>query len=57
MEFTEGRSEMDWLKYLHQQFQSSAERLVDKVPSFEEFWEMGCYTLPETKTELSLCFR
>jgi biotin/methionine sulfoxide reductase len=51
MEFTEGRNEMQWLKHLHKKFQSTAQKLVDKVPSFEEFWEMGCYTLPETKTE------
>jgi biotin/methionine sulfoxide reductase len=51
IEFTEGRSETQWLKYLYKKFRETAENLVNNVPSFEEFWAMGSYELPETKTE------
>ena len=41
-EFTEGRTEKQWLEHLHQRFQQAASEVVDGVPSFEEFWSNLC---------------
>ena len=50
-EFTEGRTEKQWLEHLHQRFQQAASEVVDGVPSFEEFWSKGFYALPDLEGE------
>ncbi len=45
-QFTEGRTEMEWLRYLYDRArQQAAQRHVD-LPSFEAFWETGHVELP-----------
>jgi len=45
-QFTEGRTEMEWLRSLYDQArQQAAQRHVD-LPSFEAFWETGSVELP-----------
>ncbi|MCZ6872048.1 MAG: molybdopterin-dependent oxidoreductase, partial [bacterium] len=47
-EFTEGRSEMEWLQHLYDNArQQAAQRHVD-MPGFEAFWESGHIELPIT---------
>ncbi len=44
--FTEGRSEMEWLRHLYDVWrQRTAERQVE-VPSFDRFWEDGYIEVP-----------
>jgi biotin/methionine sulfoxide reductase len=45
-QFTEGRTEMEWLRYLYDRArQQAAQHRVD-LPSFEAFWETGHVELP-----------
>ena len=45
-QFTEGRSEMDWLRYLYELTRQQAEVHQVPMPSFEAFWEAGYVAFP-----------
>ena len=53
-EFTEGRSEKEWLESFYSQFQKSAKELEIKMPNFSEFWSNGFYEFPEDKPKAFL---
>lgn len=44
--FTEGRSEMGWLRHLYDVFRQRASRAGVEMPGFEEFWRRGRFELP-----------
>jgi biotin/methionine sulfoxide reductase len=44
-EFTEGRTEMDWVEHLYQLTQ----KLSPDMPGFDEFWHKGSHTFPDPK--------
>lgn len=45
--FTEGRTEMEWLRHLYDRYrQQLAERKVE-APSFDDFWEAGHFAVDE----------
>ena len=44
--FTEGRSEMGWLRHLYDVFRQRASRAGVEMPGFEEFWRDGRFELP-----------
>jgi biotin/methionine sulfoxide reductase len=44
--FTEGRSEMEWLRHLYDRSRQDAARQGFELPSFEAFWEQGTIELP-----------
>ena len=46
-EFTGGRSERQWLKFLYAEWCKRATRARVKVPDFEEFWQAGHVELPD----------
>jgi biotin/methionine sulfoxide reductase len=52
--FTEGRSEMDWLRYLYGVWHGRAAAAGLEFPAFDEFWRRGCLELPHTLDELVL---
>ena len=45
--FTEGRSEMDWLRHLHDQNRQRAAEQGFTLPDFDTFWREGECGLPE----------
>ena len=45
--FTEGRSEMEWLRHLHAQNRQRAAEQGFSLPDFETFWAEGECALPE----------
>ena len=45
-QFTEGRSEMDWLRHLYDVWRQRAAEKEVEVGSFEEFWEQGYVEVP-----------
>jgi len=45
--FSEGRDEMDWLRYLYGLTRTdAAERLGSELPDFDEFWNVGWARVP-----------
>jgi biotin/methionine sulfoxide reductase len=44
--YTEGRSEMGWLRHMYETARSSASRQGLAAPDFDEFWERGYFELP-----------
>lgn len=57
--FTEGRSEMEWIRYSYQQTQENAGSVGVNLPDFEKFWVGGHISLedkdfPEPPFELEL---
>ncbi len=44
--FTEGRTEMDWLRHLYDVFRQRAAGKGVEMPGFEAFWETGHIELP-----------
>ena len=44
--FTEGRTEMDWLRHLYDVFRQRASSVGIEMPSFDGFWEDGHFELP-----------
>jgi biotin/methionine sulfoxide reductase len=44
--FTEGRSEMQWLRHLYDVFRQQAARERIELPDFDAFWESGEIELP-----------
>ncbi len=44
--FTEGRSEMEWLRHLYDVFRQQASRERIELPDFDAFWEAGELELP-----------
>ncbi len=49
-EFTEGRTEMDWIRKIYQDTLDLGRKTGVELPSFEEFWEKG-YHLYEVRQE------
>lgn len=49
-QFTEGRSEMDWLRHLYAEAQRQAQQRQLDLPAFEAFWEIGHIALPPSST-------
>jgi biotin/methionine sulfoxide reductase len=45
-QFTEGRSEMEWLRYLYDGTRQQAARRQIDLPDFDAFWETGHVELP-----------
>jgi biotin/methionine sulfoxide reductase len=46
-EFTEGRSEMEWLRHLYEDSRAdAAQRLNHAMPDFDTFWERGAVEVP-----------
>jgi biotin/methionine sulfoxide reductase len=45
-EFTEGRSDMDWLQYLYARIRQQAETHGLTMPDFAAFWEVGHVEFP-----------
>ncbi len=45
--FTEGRSEMEWLQFLHARNRQRAASQDIEMPEFDKFWAQGEYILPE----------
>jgi biotin/methionine sulfoxide reductase len=41
--FTEGRNEKDWLRWLYERSAEGLDEVVVKLPEFEEFWEEGLF--------------
>lgn len=52
--FTEGRSEMDWLRHLYAGWRARAADQGLDFPPFDEFWRQGCLELPHTLDDLVL---
>ncbi|MEA2515123.1 MAG: biotin/methionine sulfoxide reductase [Thermomicrobiales bacterium] len=50
--FTEGRSEMEWLRHLYECWRSPLEEMGQTLPSFEEFWQMGYLELEFTEDDI-----
>ena len=50
--FTEGRSEMEWLRHLYAGWQATAAAHGVDVPSFEAFWEAGFLELAHTEQDV-----
>ncbi len=44
--FTEGRSEMDWLRHLYDISRQQAARAGVELPDFEAFWRQGYHQIP-----------
>ncbi|MFN8558273.1 MAG: molybdopterin dinucleotide binding domain-containing protein, partial [Dehalococcoidia bacterium] len=44
--FTEGRSEMDWLRHMYDRWQRDAARAGVETPPFDAFWQEGFIELP-----------
>ena len=44
--FTEGRSEMDWLRHLYDVARQQPDMAALEIPSFDEFWEAGHFEFP-----------
>ncbi|MEJ2089408.1 MAG: molybdopterin-dependent oxidoreductase, partial [Gammaproteobacteria bacterium] len=49
--FTEGRTEMEWLRHLYDVFRQQAARKRIELPDFEQFWELGEIELPVEDNE------
>ena len=45
-QFTEGRSEMDWLRHLYEGFRRQFDRDRVELPDFETFWHLNILELP-----------
>jgi biotin/methionine sulfoxide reductase len=45
-QFTEGRSEMDWIRHLYDSVRQQAEAHQIDMPEFEAFWESGYIEFP-----------
>jgi biotin/methionine sulfoxide reductase len=45
-QFTEGRSEMDWIRHLYDRVRQQAEAQQIEMPEFEAFWESGHIECP-----------
>ncbi|MGX9934178.1 molybdopterin guanine dinucleotide-containing S/N-oxide reductase [Advenella kashmirensis] len=46
--FTEGRSAMDWLRWIYSETQKDNQAAAQKLPDFDEFWEKGQLQLHKT---------
>lgn len=44
--FTEGRSELEWIRFLYEQSRLRAAGMGIKLPSFRTFWRKGIHELP-----------
>ena len=46
-QFTEGRSEMEWLEHIYNVSRQLASRRGIEMPSFQDFWEQGWFEVPK----------
>lgn len=53
-EYTEGRSEMDWLRHLYAQLAENAVTRGVDLPDFDTFWESGHVELPAERTPTAM---
>ena len=49
--FTEGRSEMEWLRHLYDRGRQRAAEQGVEMPDFDRFWEEGVFSLPAPDRE------
>ncbi len=49
--FTEGRSEMEWLRHLYDRGRQRAAEQGVEMPDFDRFWEEGVFSLPAPEGE------
>jgi biotin/methionine sulfoxide reductase len=49
--FTEGRSEMEWLRHLYDRGRQRAAEQGIEMPDFDRFWEEGVFSLPAPDRE------
>jgi len=45
-DFSEGRSEMQWIRHMYQETHADAARLGHRMPDFDEFWQAGFAAVP-----------
>ncbi|MEW5728381.1 MAG: molybdopterin guanine dinucleotide-containing S/N-oxide reductase [Pseudomonadota bacterium] len=50
-QFTEGRSEMDWLRHMYAGAQEQAQKKNLPMPDFDAFWEKGFVEFPEENVD------
>jgi len=48
-DFTEGRTEMEWLEHIYNVARQLASRRGVEMPGFPEFWEQGYFEVPKPK--------
>jgi biotin/methionine sulfoxide reductase len=53
-EFTEGRNEEDWLRFLYESCRKGARVNQAPMPDFDTFWQEGFYRIPERDPEYTL---
>ncbi|MBS40871.1 MAG: Asp-tRNA(Asn)/Glu-tRNA(Gln) amidotransferase GatCAB subunit C [Rhodospirillales bacterium] len=54
MEFTEGRDEDGWLRYLYDSCREGAKTNEAAMPDFNTFWKKGFYKIPDRQLEYTL---
>lgn len=47
--FTEGRSEMEWIRYLYDSLRKHLANTDEQIPAFDEFWRRGRIEIPVLK--------
>ena len=52
--FTEGRTEMEWLRHLYDRYRQSLSKQEIEAPSFDDFWEEGHFETPAAKPIIML---
>jgi biotin/methionine sulfoxide reductase len=50
-QFTEGRTEMEWLTHLYEEWRHALEQFDVRLPTFEEFWRAGFLEVPRTEAD------
>ena len=53
-EFTEGRDEDEWLRFLYESCRDGAKTNEAAMPDFDRFWEKGFYKIPDRQEEYTL---
>ena len=53
-EFSEGRDEMEWLKFLYETCRKGANTNKVAMPDFDTFWEKGFFRIPDREEEYTL---
>ena len=48
-QFTEGRTEMEWIAHLYDDWRAGVAQFDVHLPSFEKFWRDGFFELPQTE--------
>ena len=53
-QFTEGRGEREWLRFLYNSCRQGAAQKNVSMPEFEAFWKTGYYQIPKRESEFTL---